>query len=187
MKKAEGAIVDEAQQGSPAAKAGLQPGDVITAVNGTPVKDARDLARSIAMVAPDKTVKIDILRQGESRTLSVTLGTMPNQEQAGVNPSTANPSHSEPHLGLSLAPASEVPGAGGRGVVVVAVDPNGPAAERGFEAGNVILDVGGKAVANTGDVVQAIRDAKAAGRHDILMRVKAGSATHFVALPLDNA
>ena len=53
LKKAEGAIVDNAQAGSPAAKAGLQSGDVITAVNGTPVKDARDLARTIAMLPPN--------------------------------------------------------------------------------------------------------------------------------------
>ena len=53
LKKAEGALVDEPQSGSPAAKAGIQSGDVITAVNGTPVKDARDLARTIGFMAPD--------------------------------------------------------------------------------------------------------------------------------------
>ena len=53
MKKAEGAMVDEPQAGSPAAKAGIKSGDVITAVNGTPVKDARELARTIGMMAPD--------------------------------------------------------------------------------------------------------------------------------------
>ena len=64
MKKAEGAMVDEPQKDSPAAKAGIQSGDVITAVNGTPVKDARDLARTIGMMAPDSSVKLDIIRQG---------------------------------------------------------------------------------------------------------------------------
>ncbi len=65
LKKAEGAMVDEPQSGSPAAKAGIQSGDVITAVNGTPVKDARELARTIGMMAPDASVKLDIIRQGE--------------------------------------------------------------------------------------------------------------------------
>jgi serine protease Do len=187
LKKAEGAIIDQAQPGSPALKAGLQSGDVVTAVNGTPVKDARDLARLIAVIAPDKTVKLDILRQGETRTVSVTLGTMPNEQQASLNPEAGTPSHNEPHLGLSLAPASEVPGSGGQGVVVTAVDPDGPAADLGFQAGNVILNVGGKAVTSTGDVAKAIRQARADGKHDVLMRVKANGTTHFVAVPLGKA
>ena len=75
MKKAEGAMVDEPQSGSPAAKAGIKSGDIITTVNGTPVKDARDLARTIGMMAPDSSVKLDILRDGQSKTMTLTLGT----------------------------------------------------------------------------------------------------------------
>ncbi len=60
-----------------------------------------------------------------------------------------------PHLGLTVAPAAAV-GAGQTGVVVTAVDPNGPAAEAGFETGNVILDVGGKAVTNANDIATAL-------------------------------
>ncbi len=79
LKKAEGAMVDEPQSGSPAAKAGIKSGDVITAVNGTPVKDARDLARTIGMLAPDSAVKLDIVRQGEQQTVSLTLAQMPKR------------------------------------------------------------------------------------------------------------
>ncbi len=79
------------------------------------------------------------------------------------------------------------PGAGQTGVVVTAVDPNGPAAELGFQTGNVILDVAGKPVANAADVVKALREAQAQGKHDVLMRVKMGNATQFVAVPLGNA
>jgi serine protease Do len=188
MKKAEGAMVDEPQNGSPAAKAGIESGDVITAVNGTPVKDARDLARTIGMLAPDSSVKLDIIRQGQQKTVSLTLAQMPtDQQQANADTDGAQPNASVPHLGLQLAPATEVSGAGGKGVVVTGVDPDGPAAERGFETGNVILDVGGKAVANVGDVRQALTEAKAQGKHEVLVRVKAGDATRFVALPLGNA
>jgi serine protease Do len=74
MKKAEGAMVDGPQNGSPAAKAGVQSGDVVTALNGTPVKDSRDLARKVAALAPGSSVKLDMLRSGESKTLTVTLG-----------------------------------------------------------------------------------------------------------------
>ena len=82
MKKAEGAMVDEPQSGSPAAKAGIKSGDVITAVNGTPVKDARDLARTIGMMAPNSSVKLDILRDGAVKTMTLTLARMPNEQQA---------------------------------------------------------------------------------------------------------
>ena len=188
MKKAEGAMVDAPQNGSPAAKAGIESGDVITAVNDTPVKDARDLARTIATMAPDSLVKLDIIRQGEPRTMSLTLAQMPNdQQQANADTGSAQPTRGVPHLGLQVAPASEVSGAGGQGVVVTAVDPDGPAAEQGFQTGTVILDVGGKAVANASDVRTALTAAKAQGKHDVLMRVKMGDATRFVAMPLGDA
>jgi serine protease Do len=187
MKKAEGAMVDQPQNGSPAAKAGIESGDVITAVNGTPVKDARELARTIGTLAPNATVKLDLIRGGQAKSISLTLGEMPDQQQAKADADSAQPAGGVPHLGLSVAPASEVSGAGAQGVVVIAVDPDGPAAEQGFQTGTVILDVGGKSVANAGDVRQALVDAKAQGKHQVLMRVKQGDATHFVALPLGNA
>jgi serine protease Do len=188
LKKAEGAMVDEPQKDSPAAKAGIESGDVITAVNGNAVKDARDLARTIGMMAPDTEIKLDIMRGGQPKTVSLTLAQMPtDQRQANADDGNARHPSGVPHLGLQVAPASDVAGAGGKGVVVTAVDPDGPAAERGFQTGNVILDVGGKPVANAGDIRQALTDAKAQGKHDVLMRVKMGDATRFVALPLGNA
>jgi serine protease Do len=67
------------------------------------------------------------------------------------------------------------------------VEPDGPAAEQVFERGSVILDVGGKPVANVGDVRNALKEAKTQGKHAVLMRVKMGDATKFVALPLGTA
>src|ERR1700688_595606 len=84
MKQATGAMVDNPQDGSPAAKAGIEAGDVITAVNGAPVKDSRDLARTISMMAPGTSVKLDVLHKGESRPMTLTLGEMPNDHQANA-------------------------------------------------------------------------------------------------------
>jgi serine protease Do len=188
LKKAEGAMVDEPQKDSPAAKAGIQSGDVITAVNGNAVKDARDLARTVGTMAPDTEIKLDIVRNGQPKTISLSLAQMPtDQHQANADDNGSRQPSGVPHLGLQVAPASEVAGAGSKGVVVTAVEPDGPAAEQGFQAGTVILDVGGKAVANAGDVRQALTDAKSQGKHQVLMRVKMGDATRFVALPLGNA
>jgi serine protease Do len=141
MKKAEGALVDEAQADTPAAKAGIQAGDVITAVNGKAVKDSRELAREISTMTPGSTAKLDVLRKGESKTFDVTLATMPNQKEANAGDHD-NSAAGTPHLGLSVAPAAEVAGAGSKGVVVTNVDPDGPAAEHGFQSGDVILTVG---------------------------------------------
>jgi serine protease Do len=187
LKKAEGAMVDEPQNDSPAAKAGLESGDVIAAVNGTPVKDARDLARTIGMMAPNTSAKLEVMRKGESRTLTVTLGEMPNERQTKAENDTATSTNTVPHLGLMLAPANDVAGSGAKGVVVTQVDPDGPAAEQGFKTGDIILDVGGKAVANAGDVRTALTEAKVQGKHNVLMRVKTGDATKFVAMPLNQA
>ena len=74
MKTRDGALVVEAQEGSPAAKAGIMSGDVITAVNGTAVKDARDLAKVIGAMSPGTTAKLTVWRNGEEKSLSVTLG-----------------------------------------------------------------------------------------------------------------
>ncbi|MGB9392860.1 MAG: Do family serine endopeptidase [Xanthobacteraceae bacterium] len=187
LKKAAGAMVDEPQSGSPAAKAGIESGDVITAVNGTQLKDARDLARTIGTMAPDTSVKLDIFRKGEPRSITVTLAQMPNEQRASAENDNVQPTSGVPHLGLQVAPASEVSGAGDKGVVVTAVEPDGPAAEQGFQVGNVILEVGGKPVANASDVRKALSEAKSQRRHQVLMRVKTGDATRFVALPLGNA
>jgi serine protease Do len=77
-----------------------------------------------------------------------------------------------------------VAGKGSRGVVVTNVNPDGPAAEHGIRTGDVILDVSGKAVNTPSDVRQAVADARSAGKHAILMRIKSGESTHFVAMPV---
>jgi serine protease Do len=187
MHKAEGAMVDGLQANSPAAKAGIESGDVITAVNGTPVKDARALARTIGTLAPNTSIKLDILRNGEAKTLTLTLGVMPTEHEAKSETGKGTPDLGMPHLGLSVAPARDVAGAGDKGVVVTAIDPNGAAAEQGIETGDVILDVGGKAVADAGDVRKGIMEAKNQGKHDVLLRVKTAKSTVFVAVPIGKA
>src|ERR1700719_3491859 len=82
LKKAEGALVSDPQANGPAAKAGIEAGDVITAVNGAAVKDARDLAKQIGSIAPGTSVKLTVWRKGEERNLSVSLGELPNQRDA---------------------------------------------------------------------------------------------------------
>ena len=183
MKSSEGAMVDEPQNGSPAAKAGVQSGDVVTALNGTPITNSRDLARKVAALAPGSSVELDILRSGQAKTLTVTLGELPNQRQANAGNRETRDGGS-PHIGLRLAPANEVAGSGGKGVVVTGVDPEGSAAELGFQSGDVIIDVGGKAVSDASDVRKVVSEARSQGKHAVLMGVKTADAMKFVALPI---
>ncbi|MGY4502856.1 serine protease Do [Bradyrhizobium sp. GM24.11] len=184
LKAARGAIVDNPQDGSPAAKAGIEAGDVITAVNGTAIKDSRDLARTIATLAPGTSVKLDVVHKGDTKTVTLALGELPNERQAKADDGKAQQSAGTPRLGLSLAPAGDVQGAGQKGVVVTEVDPQGPAAQRGIQTGDVILNVGGKAVANVGDVRSELAQAKSSGKNSVLLQVKNAEATRFVAVPL---
>ena len=187
LKKAEGAIVAQPQADSPASKAGIVAGDVITEIDGAPIKDSRELARKVGMMTPGAKVKVTLVRKGEVKTLALTLGKMPNEQQAKAEAGDDMSGGDTPRLGLNLSPAKDVAGSGDQGVAVVGVDPNGPAAERGIKTGDVILDVAGKAVANTADVRKALSDARTAGKNTVLLRVKTAEATRFVALPIKKA
>jgi len=87
-------------------------------------------------------------------------------------------------LGLTVAPAADVEGAGGKGLVVVGVDPNGKAAELGFQQGDIILKAGNRAVMSPGDLAAAMSEAAAAGRKNTLIMVKRDQAQHYVAVPV---
>ena len=188
MKKAEGALVAEPQADGPAAKAGIRSGDVITSVNGEPVKDARELARTIGGLAPGASVKLNVLQKGQEKTISLTLGKLPNTIEAKADTGGDNSSPTRgadvPKLGMTVAPASSVAGAGKEGVVVTEVDPKSAAADRGFKEGDVILEVAGKSVTSAGDVREAINAARNDNKNSVLMRVKSGGQSRFVAVPL---
>jgi serine protease Do len=183
MRNARGALVAEPQSGSPADKAGIKAGDVIVSVNGEAVNDARTLARRVSALAPGTSVRVGVVRNGREETLTLTLGELPRERQARANVEERdNQATDVPRLGLSLAPAKS----GGEGVVVTSVDPNGTAGDR-FKSGDVILDVNGKLVSSPAEVRKAVSDAQAGGKRTVLMRVKSGQATRFVAVPLGNA
>src|SRR5450755_1452932 len=183
LTKAEGALVSEPQANGPAAEAGIESGDVITSVNGETVKDARELSRTIGSLAPGNSIKLNVLHKGKDEAVNLTLGQLPATQEANADPARGS---GVPRLGLTVAPASSVAGAGKNGVVVTDVDPKSAAAERGFKEGDVILEVAGKSVANPGDVREAVKTAHADNKNNVLMRVRSGNTSHYVAIPLGN-
>ena len=95
LKAAEGAMVSDPQANGPAARAGILAGDVITAVNGNLLKDARDLARQIGTMAPGTTAKLTVWRKGEEKVVSVQLGELPNQRAASAATTEPGPNGGE--------------------------------------------------------------------------------------------
>jgi serine protease Do len=187
LKEAKGALVAEPQENSPATKAGIESGDVITKVNGDEVKDARDLARKIGNMQPNTTIDLAIIRDGKEKKIALTLGELPNRKEANLR-SRGDDEHEEmQRYGLKLAPASKVAGASADGVVVTDLDPRGLAADVGIKTGDVILEVGGKQVEQPGEVKKALADARKDGKRTVLMRIKSGQGMRFVALPLGRA
>ena len=175
LKQTTGALVSEPQAGSPAAKAGVKAGDVIVSLDGTSVKDARELSQKIGATNPGASVKLGVIRNGSEQTIDVTLAQLPEQKQAAAN--TGQEEQSSARLGLTL-------GTGDNGVVVTGVDPNGPAAEHGIQTGDVITNVGGSSVSTPTDVQKQLADLRKAGKHTVLVQVKSEQGTHYVALPL---
>lgn len=186
LKDTKGALVAEAKTG-PAAEAGVKSGDVIVAVNGEKIDGPRELARKIAGIGPDKKVELTYMRGGSEKTVSLTLAKLPGERQAKADREDGGSPASLSSYGLELAPATAVPGAGKNGVVVADIDPDGLGAQKGLRSGDVILEAAGKPVSSPAQVVAALKDARAEGHKAVLLRVKTGDATHFVALATRSA
>ncbi|GBF27185.1 periplasmic serine endoprotease DegP [bacterium MnTg02] len=184
LDKAEGAMISEITPGGPASKSDLKVNDAIVEVNGERIKDSRDLARTIAGLQPKSNARVTVYRDGEKLTTTVKLGRFPGIKKL-AKLQTGKPIGEElEDLGLSLAPASSRSGAGDDGVVITDVDPDSKAAEIGLKTGDVILEVGGKAVSEPDDVLTGVRAAKRKGRKAILLRIQTGDRKHLVGLPL---
>jgi serine protease Do len=183
LKSATGALVAEPQPGGPAARAGLKSGDVITSIDAAEVTDGRALARRIAALGPNKAVTLHVIRDGKTQTIDVKLGQLADQKTRKASGDDGSRDQFG-SLGLALAPASQVEGAGEQGLAVVAVDPSGKAAEFGIMPGDIILRAGNTAVSSPHDLAAAMSHAKAAGRKNTLLVVKHDKADRFVAVPV---
>jgi serine protease Do len=132
-------------------------------------------------------VSVSVLRKGEQKTLTLALEPMPNDRQAKADVGAKDADANAPHLGLSLAPANQVAGADAKGLVITGVEQDSAAEQQGLKTGDVILSVGGNAVSSVGEIRKVLTDARKEGRTNVLMRIKSGDATRFVALPLRSA
>ena len=168
-------------------------GDIITAFDGAEVKDSRDLVRRVADTDVGKAVEIVVLREGESLTLSITLGRREAAEgeaSPASAPATAEPTQ-KTVLGMTLEALSDdlrgklgLPAAA-QGLVVGAIDPAADAAAKGLQAGDVITEAGQQKVATISEFETRIDEAKQAGRKSILLLIRRGGDPRFVALSVE--
>ena len=178
-----GALVTEPTKDSPADKAGLKSGDVITSVNDREVQNALDLSRIIAGKNPGTEVTVTYWRDGKSETARITLGKLDEAEIAQDEtpaPAPAEPAGPAPtSVGITL-----VPNAGGEGLLVQDIDPNSVAAEKGIAVGDTILEVNNQKVASVEDFENALKAIKDQGRSTALVKAERDGAVRFLGLPL---
>jgi serine protease Do len=181
-----GALVADVVENGPSVGK-LETGDVILAFDGKPVESSRDLPKLVAAAAPDATVKIDILRDGEEQTIDFTLGRFEEEEMAALAPDAHEDGTASDRLGATLAPIT--PAARAQlgldetveGVVITSLDGTGLAAEAGLEVGDVILQVGSTEVKSPADVDRAIRGTKTDA---VLLQIERGGNRIFVGVRL---
>jgi serine protease Do len=187
LKSNKGALVAEAQVDAPASSAGIKSGDVILGIDGERIDGPRDLAKRVAALGPGKKADLMYWHDGSEKTTSVKLGSLPDDKEAKAETGKSQEGDTFGGLGLTLAPASSVQGAGSHGVVVADIDPDGAAAQKGLQVGDVILEAGGHAVSQPADVKAALAEAKKDNRKAVLLRVKGSDGTHFVAIAVNPA
>ena len=177
LEKASGALVSQVIAGGPAAKAGLQVGDIVQSVNGEEVKNSSDLPVMVGITAPGKEITLGIWRNGKSESVKVTLDSMGSDTAANNPAGSAAPDGSSaagfqvPSLGLGLQQSQN-------GLVVI--NSQGLAAQAGLRRGDVIVAVGQTSVSDEDSFNKAV----AAAGKNIPLLVKRGSNTLFLALTL---
>ncbi len=185
LKDTKGVLVSGVLPNGPAQKAGLMEGDVITAFNGKPVASAHALSRMAAATAPNTKTTLDIVRKGQTMSVKVTLGTMPQEtSRAGASGEETTGSwgitvqNITPDLAkqLGLKPHE-------KGVVITGVVPGSSAGLAGLQPRDVIKEVNRKSVANTSEFENALNKGSSSNR--VLLLVKRGQGSLYVVLQRD--
>ena len=179
---ARGVLIADVQAGSPAAKAGIQRGDVVEKVQGRDVSTTGEFRNAIAAAGAGRKVDIELFRDGKLRTIPASLGEMAGDNAGSSSPSSARPA--ERGLdGITLSDLSpearrafHVTDASIKGVVVTELAPNSPAARAGLRPGDVLMEVNRKPVSN----VREFQDAYGKARGNVLVLLHRRGTTVFV-------
>ncbi len=185
LKKAEGALIAQVRPGSAAEKAGLRQGDIILEFNGRKVGDFNDLPKLVATQPVGSKAKVKIFRDGDIKTIGVTLGEMKEREVQARAGGPDEETGQAPKLGLrvqDITPdlAESLGLKKTEGVVITGVSSDGPAAAAGLRRGDVILEVNRKAVENVKQFVKLVK--KADRKKPLLLLIRRGSTSLYIPL-----
>ena len=189
---AKGALITDVPDG-PAKDAGMLSGDVIVSFDGADVADTRELVRRVADAPVGEAVRVVVMRDGKTETLSVTLGRREEAEAEAV-PAAAAPAPeaaSADLLGLTVVPLTTEEAAklglpdDTQGLAVMAVDETSEAFAKGLRAGDVITEAGQQSVVRVKDLQDRIEEARSAGRKSLLLLIRRGGDPRFVALSVE--
>ncbi|HSU54540.1 MAG TPA: DegQ family serine endoprotease [Candidatus Dormibacteraeota bacterium] len=183
LKDNSGALVGDVTSDSPAQKAGLKSGDVITEFNGKKVRDSRQLKLEVARVQPGETVPVKVLRDGSTRSLEVSVAEIPGTERLAKNDNSGDKQDNGTLNGVTVGDLDsqsrhqfELP-QNVRGVVITEVDPSSPAAEAGLKPGDVIQEINRKPVKSA---EEAVKLTEKTGEKVTLLRVWSKGGSHYV-------
>jgi serine protease Do len=169
----EGALVSSVEKGGPAEKAGVEPGDVILKLNGTPLTDSNELPSLVAGITPGTSVNLEIWRNHASKNVSVTLGALEDKRTAA----NLGTHESGGKLGLAVRPLSpEEQRQGNMKGGLVVERASGPAADAGIQPGDVVLAANGAPVANAEELKSAVEKSKG----HIALLIQRGETRLFV-------
>jgi serine protease Do len=184
-------VSDVTDQNSPAAKAGIRSGDVVTAIDGKSVNTALDLTNAVADTPVGKTVRIDLLRDGARQTVNATLAERPARETARAESAEPDSEEAVPQTSrLGVSVQSVTPETAERyslkirsGAVIVGVTPAGPASSAGLRRGDVVHRVGRILIRSAADLAEAEKSLKSG--EDVSVQVERGGQLSFLTLSLD--
>jgi serine protease Do len=198
LDKPRGALIASVNDGGPAQKGGIQPGDVVLNFDGKEIPDVRQLPRIVAETPIDKSVKVTVWRKRKEEGVDVKVGELEETDQvasadAGKQGSSTAPSDTPSVKTLGLSLSSITPDLRTKfsladdaaGVVVVDVQGNSPGAEKQLKAGDVIVEVAQEEVKSPSQVVDKIEEAKKAGRKSVLMLIDRAGELGWKALRID--
>jgi serine protease Do len=177
LQKPVGALVSSVDPGGPAAKAGLQAGDVILAVNGNPVNDSTDLPSQIASMKPGSKATLDVWRDKSKKQMTVTLGSLSDTKVADNGQQATE----QGRLGVAVRPLTPQERNGtslAHGLLVQ--QSSGPAASAGIQPGDVILAVNGRPVTS----VEQLRQVIAKAGNSVALLIQRDNAQIFVPVDL---
>ena len=183
-----GALISSVNEAGPAAKGGIQPGDVIVKFDGKLIEKMRDLPRIVAETDIGAKVKVELFRQGKRETVTVTLGELEKAELAGVidNGRGQSDEFSFGSLGFSVvnlnAALAEELGldSDARGVVVREVVPGSPAADKGLTVGDILRRYGQRPIDDAASLAADIKKAETAGRSGVLLLIERDGRERFI-------